>query len=155
MVPYKGNIISHSFYDRIYEGRIFEDSLTFSLCFWCIKVALEEYHFQKVEEMYLHCMVLIVDDLLESTQDRINNDVSNFIGSFPVLLKTLQYQFHELTSRSVHSLGLLVKVRLLSLRFSFDCLRHYELECNVDYDLQILILASKLSLSRSHPIEHL
>lgn len=49
----------------------------------------------------------------------------------------------------------LVEVGLFCLRLPFYSLSHDELEGNVNYNLKVFVLASKLSLSRSHPIEHL
>ncbi len=54
--------------------------------------------------MYLHCIVLVVDDLVESAQNRINDQMSNFITYFWVIFETLQNQFHKLTGRSIHCL---------------------------------------------------
>jgi hypothetical protein len=79
--------------------------------------------------------------------------MSDFIWHLLLLLKWLKDKLHKLTSWSINSLALLILLRPVSLRFSFDCLGHDKLECYVDNDLKILILTPKALLARIYRIE--
>lgn len=146
------DLVLHALDYGVYELRVLEYALAFSLRLWWIKGALEENNFEEVEEVHLHGVVLVVDHLAEGSEDGINNQMSNLIWSFLMLLQRLQYQLHKFTGWCINCLRLLVKLIINRL----NRLPHNKLQRDIHNNLQILILALKFpGASRPHPVEQL
>jgi hypothetical protein len=62
-----------------------------------LKVALIENEIQEIDNIDLHCMILLFNDMIECLDQRLDNDVRNLVGDAAVLLDLLQNKFHKLT----------------------------------------------------------
>jgi hypothetical protein len=63
-----------------------------------LEVALVEDQVQQVDDVDLHCVVLLLDHVIESLDQRLNYNVRYFIGDAAVLLYLLEDKLHEFTS---------------------------------------------------------
>jgi hypothetical protein len=103
------HLVLHAFDDRVNQGGVAENALTVLLgLLWInsqdflpliglVEVALEQDDLQQVQQVYLHCVVLVVYTLLEGAQDGIDNETGDLVAGYGVCLEGLQYQLHELT----------------------------------------------------------
>ena len=79
MISDKADLIFHAFDYRIDQRGVLEDPFTIVFGLDGVEIALKEYDFEKVQKMYLHSMILVVYNLFESSQNRVNDDMSYFV----------------------------------------------------------------------------
>jgi len=109
VVADEGHLILHPLDNRTDELRVLEDVLACLFRALRLEVALEEDDLQKVQQMHLHRIVLVVDDLVKGAQDGLNDQMCDLVADLRVALQALKDEFHELTSRGIHSLRFLVQ----------------------------------------------
>ena len=63
-----------------------------------LEVALVEDQVQQVDDVDLHCVVLFLDHVIECLDQRLHDNVRDFVGDAAVLLYLLEDKLHELTS---------------------------------------------------------
>jgi hypothetical protein len=59
---------------------------------------MEKYDFQQIQYVYLHCMILVINILFESSEYGIDDYMSYLIRNNCVTLYRFENKFHELTS---------------------------------------------------------
>jgi hypothetical protein len=109
VVADEGHLILHALDDRTDELRVLEDVLACLFRALCLEVALEEDDLQKVQQMHLHRIVLVVNDLVKGAQDGLNDQMCDLVADLRMTFQALKNEFHELASRGIHSLRFLVQ----------------------------------------------
>ena len=109
VVADEGHLILHALDDRTDELRVLEDVLACLFRALCLEVALEEDDLQKVQQMHLHRIVLVINNLVKGPQDGFNDQMCDLVADLGVTLQALKDEFHELTGRGIHSLRFLVQ----------------------------------------------
>jgi hypothetical protein len=105
----EGYLILHALDYRSDKLRVLEDLLTGLFRLLGLEVALEEDDLQKIQQMHLHRIVLVVNDLVKGAQDRLNDQMCDLVADLRVTLQALKDELHKLTSRCIHSLRFLVQ----------------------------------------------
>mmetsp|Transcript_39177 Transcript_39177/g.37560 ORF Transcript_39177/g.37560 Transcript_39177/m.37560 type:complete len:427 (+) Transcript_39177:2658-3938(+) len=147
--PHKALLILHPFDDGIDQVGVLEDLFTELSGLIAVKVALEQDNFEESEHVDLHGVFLVVNDLAESFEDGVDDQVGDFVGLLLVELQRLQDQLHELTRGSVHRLRLLAQLVIHRLH----SLSHDELEGDLDYSEEVLALAAEVLFFWLHVVE--
>ena len=92
----EGHLILHALDYRSDELRVLEDVLTGLFRLLGLEVAVEEDDLQKVQQMHLHRIVLVVYDLVKGAQDGLNDQMCDLVADLWVTLQALKDELHEL-----------------------------------------------------------